>query len=123
MPKEERIKIINKAKKLKELANRGVGGEKEVAQQMLDKYIKEHNITTEEIKVSEEGILIEEFRSSSYRYMSSGKLKSLFFNYELREFGIRENMRDIFHKSLSFSNYEDILRRVTIMSNGEVKAN
>ena len=44
-----RNSIISKAKKLKELAERGVGGEKENAKMMFDAYIKKHNITEEEL--------------------------------------------------------------------------
>jgi len=46
----ERSKIIDKAKKLKELADRGVGGEKENAKRMYDAYKKKHNITDEEVE-------------------------------------------------------------------------
>ena len=46
---EEREKIIDKAKKLRELANRGVHGEKETAQRMYDAYKEKHNLTDEEI--------------------------------------------------------------------------
>jgi len=47
---EERYKILDKAKKLKELADRGVGGEMENAKDMLEKYMKKHNITMDEIE-------------------------------------------------------------------------
>jgi hypothetical protein len=46
---ESRTKILDKAKKLKELADRGIGGEKENAKIMLDKYMIKHNITESEI--------------------------------------------------------------------------
>ena len=44
-----RKKILDKAKKLKELADRGVGGEKENAIRMLDAYMQKHNISDSEI--------------------------------------------------------------------------
>lgn len=47
---EERAKIIDKAKKLKELADRGVGGEKENAKRMYEAYKKKHNLTDEDVK-------------------------------------------------------------------------
>lgn len=50
MNTEERIKILDKAKKLKALADRGVGGEKENAYRMLGLYMKKHNITENELK-------------------------------------------------------------------------
>ena len=46
---ESRKKILDKAKKLKELAERGVGGEKENAKSMLEKYMIKHEISDEEI--------------------------------------------------------------------------
>jgi hypothetical protein len=46
----ERKKILDKAKKLKELADRGVGGEMANAKEMLSKYMEKHNITFEEIE-------------------------------------------------------------------------
>jgi len=45
----ERTKILDKAKKLKELAVRGVGGEMQNAKTMLDSYMKKHNITDDEL--------------------------------------------------------------------------
>jgi len=47
---EERARIIDKAKKLKELADRGIDGEKETAQRMYDAYKKKHNLTDEDVK-------------------------------------------------------------------------
>lgn len=46
---DERAKIIDKAKKLKELAERGIDGEKETAQRMYDAYKKKHKLTDEDI--------------------------------------------------------------------------
>jgi hypothetical protein len=46
---EERYKILDKAKKLKELADRGIDGEMTNAKDMLEKYMKKHNITMDEI--------------------------------------------------------------------------
>lgn len=48
---ESRTKILDKAKKLKELADRGVGGEKENAKLMLEKYMLKHNITESELSL------------------------------------------------------------------------
>jgi hypothetical protein len=45
----ERKKILDKAKKLKELADRGVGGEKDNAIRMLSAYMEKHNITDNEL--------------------------------------------------------------------------
>lgn len=47
---EERHKIIDKAKKLKELADRGVGGEKENAKRMYEAYKKKHKLTDDDVK-------------------------------------------------------------------------
>lgn len=47
---EERIKILDKAKKLEALAKRGVGGEQENAYRMLGAYMKKHNISENELK-------------------------------------------------------------------------
>lgn len=47
---EERRRIIDKAKKLKELADRGVGGEKDNAKRMYEAYKKKHNLTDEDVK-------------------------------------------------------------------------
>jgi hypothetical protein len=46
---ESRKKILDKAKKLKELAERGIGGEKENAKAMLEKYMIKHEISDAEI--------------------------------------------------------------------------
>jgi len=46
---EEREKIIEKALKLRELANRGVGGEKQNAIRFLETYKTKHNLTDEEL--------------------------------------------------------------------------
>ena len=43
-------KIIELAKKLHELAKRGEGGEKRTAEQMLTRFLKKHDITTEDIQ-------------------------------------------------------------------------
>lgn len=45
-----RAKILDKAKKLKALADRGVDGEMESAKNMLTKYMEKHNITLKEIE-------------------------------------------------------------------------
>jgi len=45
----ERKKILDKAKKLKELADRGIGGEKDNAIRMLSAYRENHNITDNEL--------------------------------------------------------------------------
>lgn len=47
---ENRTKIIEKALKLQELANRGIDGEKDNASRMLDAYKKKHKITEQELK-------------------------------------------------------------------------
>lgn len=46
---EDRNKILEKAKKLKELALRGVDGEMDNAKVMLENYMKKHNISEEEL--------------------------------------------------------------------------
>ncbi len=45
----DRKNILDKAKKLKELANRGIGGEKVNAKEMFDKYVLKHKITKREL--------------------------------------------------------------------------
>jgi len=47
---ENRSKILDKAKKLKELADRGVGGEQDNAKDMLEKYMLKHSIDINEIQ-------------------------------------------------------------------------
>lgn len=47
---EERAKILDKAKKLKELADRGIDGEMDNAKVFLDKYMKKHNIEMSELE-------------------------------------------------------------------------
>lgn len=47
---KERTKILDKAKKLKELADRGYEGEKDNAKDFLEKYIKKHNIDMSELE-------------------------------------------------------------------------
>ena len=47
-------KYLDLAKKIKALADRGIGGEKVNAQLLLDKIMKEHNITIEQL----EGVVI-----------------------------------------------------------------
>lgn len=49
---EERINIINKAIKLRELSIRGVDGEKDNAKRMYDAFVIKHNITNDEINTS-----------------------------------------------------------------------
>lgn len=46
-------KLIELAKKIKELADRGIGGEKEVATQKLAELIAKHGISLEEIETEE----------------------------------------------------------------------
>ena len=48
--KKERSEILDKAKKLKELADRGVDGEQSSAKAMLEKYMLKHNISLDEIQ-------------------------------------------------------------------------
>lgn len=60
---EERKKILDKAKKLKELADRGVGGEKENAKTMLDSFMSKHDIKLNEI-------ISHNYKGSKYKYMS-----------------------------------------------------
>lgn len=47
----DKSKLIKKAKKLLALAKRGVGGEKDNAKVMLDKFLEEHGISIDEIDV------------------------------------------------------------------------
>ena len=71
----ERNKILDKAKKLKELADRGIGGEKDNAKVMLEKWMLKHNITMNEL----EGHTISD---SSYGNMSDEE----FYKVMLTEF-------------------------------------
>lgn len=43
------VKIIDKAKKLKELADRGIGGEKENAIRMYEAHKQKHNLTDDQV--------------------------------------------------------------------------
>lgn len=49
-------KVINRVKKLKELAIRGVGGEKETAQKLLDEILEKYQISLEEINLEDEEV-------------------------------------------------------------------
>ncbi len=120
MTKEERIKIINKAKKLKELAVRGVGGEKEVAQQRLDEYIKEYNITTFEMDDYRKSINPLEINSLKFINSNNGYLNEIFWSYKTDEFKIKTIGID-FTKIISFDNYADMFRAVRLYSNGQIK--
>ncbi len=62
MTKDKKI-ILDKAKKIKELADKGVGGERENAKAMLNSFIKKHNLTLEEITGHE-------YKKSKYNQMS-----------------------------------------------------
>ena len=57
----ERTKILDKAKKLKELAVRGIGGEQTNAKYFLEKYMLKHSVTQEEL---------ERFNSSNSSYVN-----------------------------------------------------
>jgi hypothetical protein len=46
----EQEKILSKARKLKELADRGVDGEKETAERMYAQYKIKYNLTDEQVK-------------------------------------------------------------------------
>lgn len=50
MISKEREKILDKGRKLKELADRGVGGEKETATRFLTIYKEKHNISDSELE-------------------------------------------------------------------------
>lgn len=49
---EDKEKLKSKARKLKALANRGEGGEKETSQRMYDEFIKKHSLDESEIDPS-----------------------------------------------------------------------
>jgi hypothetical protein len=51
----ERSEIISKAHKIKALADRGIDGEKQAAINMLDIYIKKHNVTEDELATIPKG--------------------------------------------------------------------
>lgn len=51
------MKYIELAKKIKALADKGIGGEKTTAEKMLNDLLKKHNLTIEEI----EGEILQEF--------------------------------------------------------------
>ena len=120
MTKEERRKIINKAKKLKGLADRGIGGEKEVAQQILDKYIKENDITIMEMDEGRKAI--DEFEVNSLKFINSnnGYLAEVFWSYKTNEFRIKTIGID-FINTISFNNFADMFRAVRISDNGKIK--
>lgn len=69
-------KIKELARKLLELAKRGVGGEKENAQTMLDKLLLRHGITVAEL----EG---EEMRPVAFRYLSNDPHKKNRFLFQV----------------------------------------
>lgn len=64
-------KTIARIKKLQALAERGVGGEKETAQRMLDKMLKENGITT--LKELEN----EEYEYTLFSYNGKHEIKLL----------------------------------------------
>ena len=88
---DERYKIIEKAKKLKELAERGVDGEKVNAKLMYEKYCQKHNITEQEVND------FQYKKSSVYENMSDED-----FMYEMRKeaviLGLKLMLANLFGK-------------------------
>lgn len=60
-------KILEKARKLKALADRGVGGEKENAQRMLEEYMKKHGL---------------KYKSKTYPNVGTQKLDEILKEFE-----------------------------------------
>jgi hypothetical protein len=91
----ERNKILDKAKKLKELADRGIGGEKDNAKVMLEKWMLKHNITMNEL----EGHTIND---TVYGNMTDEQLKNypvLKYNLYFSEF--TQKLKDNYFKNLN----------------------
>lgn len=62
---EKQIELL---KKLKELADRGIGGEKTNAQKMLDNLLKKHNLTLEDIGVVEKSLRVFKVKRSQRQF-------------------------------------------------------
>ncbi len=86
---ENKLKII---KKLKALADRGIGGEKENAELLLKKYMKKYNISEKEINKDEEKEVYLNFKNEIELKLASQILYA-FFNdspiYKRKEKGKR----------------------------------
>ena len=93
---ENRSKILEKAKKLKELADRGVGGEQDNAKDMLEKYMAKHNITMDEITGFDSS-------NSMYANMSDEKFMKIMFN-EFLAFGLGYLISKIFKTETPYTN-------------------
>ncbi len=76
---EDRKKILDKAKKLKELADRGVGGEQTNAKDFLSKYMLKHSLTIDEITAHD--------MSDEYKNMPAEQFVNLML-FEFAIFGI-----------------------------------
>lgn len=76
---ESRGKILDKAKKLQELSNRGIDGEQSNAKYFLEKHIQKYGITDTELN--------SHVISDEYSKMSNKDFYNLML-YELMDFGI-----------------------------------
>jgi hypothetical protein len=100
----DREKIIDKAVKLRELANRGIGGEKENAIRMLKKHIEKNNITDEEMQESSER------GNTWYDHISKEERKTPFAKWFKRSVTVdRRNNEPLkfFHKSRSTTMFNE----------------
>jgi hypothetical protein len=93
---EERSKILDKAKKIKELADRGVDGEQNSAKDMLARYMEKHNLTIEEIEGHSSS-------NSSYANMSDEQFMREVLN-EFLVLGIGYLISKLLKKDTEFTN-------------------
>ena len=103
----DRSKIISRAKKLKELSDRGVGGEKENATAMLKDFMAKHNITEEEMQsnVSDNSLANmsdEQFMNEMIKEMFPAAFGVLFsrFGKEYDQIHTKEQMKSLTKKYL-----------------------
>ena len=99
---DDRKKIIIKAKKLKALAERGVGGEKDNAQKFLDIYVSKHNITNREL--SDEKITFELSELSDEEFLAEMIVEIIPISVGVlfKRFASKEQNDDNLKKAMSF---------------------
>ncbi|QDB70629.1 putative methionine S-methyltransferase [Pseudomonas phage RSP] len=85
-------KIRSKAKKLLALAERGVGGEKEIARRMLDKFLAMHDLALSDIEGEEVRLYTFGFRGKLFRRLTAQVIAKVQNTYD-PEVWITHNQR------------------------------
>jgi ADP-Ribosyltransferase in polyvalent proteins len=113
---EERERIIEKALKIRELANRGIGGEKETAIRMLESYKEKHSITDEDMNVFKSIV------SDWFNDMEEGEHGVGFVNWFKRSVAIdsKTNKPMVFyHKSRTTEPFDEFKHDVGVKLHGD----